>query len=96
MVPNLLITLCLPLLSYEAFVGKDVTTRLAINYTFGSQTLICTSWNQVIDKWHAIERGNRDQLVAKIVHLLAGTIAIVWTAEKITPFLASSIAYDKY
>jgi hypothetical protein len=82
----------LPFQAQKAFVGKQIAVGEAIDHGFRGSTLVGIGKHQIIDYWDTIQGADRHQLVAKILQVAAGALAIVGLSGKVTALLVGFVA----
>src|SRR5579871_3520354 len=85
----------LPVVPKEAFVAKDVTIAHVLQDNFRRLALVSIGSNQVIEQWQAIQRGQHDQFVAKVIQIPRSTMSITRLSSKLTVRLTALVAQDR-
>src|SRR5437868_468843 len=66
-ISSMLANVGLPIVANKALVAKDVTVTHTLQNDLSRLTLVSIGGYQIIDHWQAIQRGQHDQFVAKVV-----------------------------
>src|SRR5260370_30041520 len=93
-VASLLTHLGLPFVTNEPLVPENVAIFDVLQETLSCIAFIHVGAHQIVKHWQAIQGGQHDQFVAKVVHFARRTMSIGSTPGKIAMRLTAFVAHD--